>query len=185
MKKLSMLLFVVTCLFISTNTAFAHTHLDGSNPEDGATVTESIDTIQLYFDTVIEDNASLQIENSEGEVVEASDITVKEDELIATFSEPIANGNYTVSWEIIGVDGHIMQESYGFEVNVPEEEVEEDTAEIAPTTENEEPTVEEDETTPSNETADETESNSNGLLIGIILVAIVAIIAIILLKRKK
>ncbi|MBD7938338.1 copper resistance protein CopC [Cytobacillus sp. Sa5YUA1] len=185
MKKLSMLLFVVTILFISTNTAFAHTHLDSSNPEDGATVTESIDTIQLYFDTVIEDNASLQIENSEGEVVEASDITVNEDELIATFSEPIANGNYTVSWEIIGVDGHIMQESYGFAVNVPEEEVEEDTEEIAPYTENEEPTVEEDETTPSNNAADETESNSNGLLIGIILVAIVAIIAIFLLKRKK
>ena len=186
MKKLSMLLFVAAFLFISANTAFAHTHLDSSNPEDGATVTESIDTIQLNFDTVIEDNASLQIENSEGEVIEASDITVNESELVATFSEPIANGTYTVSWEIIGLDGHIMQESYGFEVNAPKEAVEEETAETAPPTESEEPTVEDDETTPAtDEAADETESNSNGLLIGIIVVAIVAVMAVVLLKRKK
>ncbi|MFS0750941.1 copper resistance protein CopC [Oceanobacillus sp. 1P07AA] len=190
MKKISILLFVATLFLFSANTVFAHTHLDSSNPEDGTTVTESIDTIELNFDTVIEQNATLQVESSEGDTFEVTDISITDGELVATLDEDLANGSYTVTWDIIGVDGHAMQDSITFEVDAEsseEEEIEESTTaeENESMTENNQ--SESDDSTTADETNEETatDSSSNTMIIAILLVAIIAIIAIVLIRKKK
>ncbi|GLO67077.1 MULTISPECIES: copper resistance protein CopC [Oceanobacillus] len=194
MKKISTLLFVATLFLFSAHTVFAHTHLDSSNPEDGSTLTEAIDTIQLYFDTVIEQNASLQIENSEGDTFEATDISITDGELVATLEEDLANGSYTVTWDIIGVDGHAMQDSISFEIDADEEveeSSEEDIEESNATEEDESMTEnnqsESDDSTTADETNEETatDSSSNTMIITILLVAIIAILAIVLIRKKK
>lgn len=193
MKKISMLLFVATLFLFSANTVFAHTHLDSSNPEDGTTVTETIDTIQLNFDTVIEQNATLQIESNEGDTFEATDISITDGELVATLEEGLANGSYTVTWDIIGVDGHAMQDSISFEVDAEEveESAEEDIEESNTTEEDESMTEnnqsESDDSTTADENNEETatDSSSNTMIIAILLVAIIAIIAIVLIRKKK
>ncbi|MFD1334062.1 copper resistance protein CopC [Oceanobacillus iheyensis] len=194
MKKISMLLFVAILFLFSANTVFAHTHLDSSDPEDGSTITESIDTIQLNFDTVIEQNASLQVENSEGDTFENTDISITEGKLVATLEEELPNGSYTVTWDIIGVDGHAMQDSISFEVDAEEleEASEEDNTEETNTTEEDESMTEDnqsesEDSTTTNETNEETasDSSSNTMIIAILLVAIIAIIGIVLIRKKK
>ncbi|GEN87338.1 copper resistance protein CopC [Oceanobacillus sp. FSL W8-0428] len=191
MKKLTGALALVTLLFVfSASPAFAHTHLDTSDPEEGSTVTEALDSVTLYFETVIEESAVLELQAEDGTEITLDNITVNDDELSADVTEPLENGAYTLSWDIIGVDGHPMEDSLSFEVDIEEAAADENTEEDTEGQEDEDATEEQAD---ENEAASESDvqdtaaedSNSNTLLITILLVAIIAVVAIVLLKRKK
>lgn len=187
MKKLTGALALVTLLFIfSASPAFAHTHLDSSDPEEGSTVTESPENITLNFETVIEESAVLELQKEDGTEIALDNITVNDNELSAGITEPLENGAYTLSWDIIGVDGHPMEDFLSFEVEIEETAAEDNTDE-----QKDEEAV--DEQADDNEAASESDvqdttedaGSSNTLLITILLVAIIAVVAIVLLKRKK
>ncbi|GGP14171.1 copper resistance CopC family protein [Oceanobacillus neutriphilus] len=186
MKKLTGALALVTLLFIfSASPAFAHTHLDTSDPEDGSTVTEALDSITLNFETVIEESAVLELQKEDGTEITLDNITVNDDELSADVTEPLENGAYTLSWDIIGVDGHPMEDSLSFDVDI-EETVSEETTEGQKDEDAAEDQADENEAASESDVQDTSEdSNSNTLLITILLVAIIAVVAIVLLKRKK
>lgn len=180
MKKLLGALSLIAVLFVfSASPVFAHTHLDSSNPEEGATVTEPLDDITLYFETVIEDSAMVELEAEDGTQITLDNITVNDDELSAEVTEPLENGTYTLSWDIVGVDGHPMEDSLSFDVNM-----EEDTNAAEDESNEQADENEADSESDVQDTAED-DSNSNTLLITILLVAIIAIVAIVLLKRKK
>ncbi|MEK1829279.1 copper resistance protein CopC [Priestia megaterium] len=48
-------------------------------------------------------------------------------DLIASLDQPLKNGSYTVDWEIVGEDGHVMKDSIAFKVDVKDEAKEENT----------------------------------------------------------
>ncbi|WP_080875192.1 copper resistance CopC family protein [Oceanobacillus timonensis] len=190
MKKFTGVLAFAALLFaFSASPAFAHTHLDTSDPEEGSTVTEPLDNITLYFETVIEDSAVMELQAEDGTEIALDNQTVNDDEFSADVTEPLENGTYTLSWDIIGVDGHPMEDSISFEVDAEETAVEEE--EDTEAAENGEDATDEQtnesesaqESDVQEETADDTSSNT--LLITVLVIAIVAIIAIVLLKRKK
>ncbi|WP_040978951.1 copper resistance CopC family protein [Oceanobacillus jeddahense] len=193
MKKFTgALAFVILLFAFSASPAFAHTHLDTSDPEEGSTVTEPLDSITLYFETVIEESAVMELHAEDGTEVALDNLTVNDDEFSADVTEPLENGTYTISWDIIGVDGHPMEDSISFEVDIEETAVEEEeNTDAAEDTENAEDGSEEQadeneaasENNVQEEAADDT--NSNTLLIAVLVIAIVAVIAIVLLKRKK
>lgn len=191
MKKFSGVLALVTLLFIfSASPAFAHTHLDTSDPEEDSTVTEALDSITLYFETEIEENAVLELHTENGTEIALDNITVNDEELSADVTEPLENGAYTLSWDIIGVDGHPMEDSLSFEVDIEKTVAEESAEENTEGQEDEGTSAEQSD---ENEAASESDvqdtttedSNSNTMLITILLVAIIAVVAIVLLKRKK
>ncbi|WP_200416075.1 copper resistance CopC family protein [Virgibacillus salexigens] len=189
MKKLTTIFVATTIFLYMAPPVFAHTHLASSNPEAGATVTEPMKEMTLSFDTVIEQTATLELENSNGTLTQVDNISINDDgELHAVFDQALENGEYTAKWEIIGVDGHPMEDSITFTVDV-EESVEEDTAneETAPTEEDAAETDEDNTVSPANETESNQaeQDNSNVILIAILVVAIIAIIVIVRLKRKK
>ncbi|WP_152655154.1 copper resistance CopC family protein [Oceanobacillus sp. CFH 90083] len=189
MKKLTGSLTLVALLFLfSASPAFAHTHLDTSDPEEGSTVTEALDRITLYFETVIEESAVMELHAEDGTAITLDNLTVHDDTFSADVTEPLENGTYTISWDIIGVDGHPMEDSISFEVDIEEaavEDQEEENTEAAEDTSGEQ--------TEENEAASESDvqetavddTNSNTMLITILVIAIVAIVVIVLLKRKK
>lgn len=195
--KGSVLLMLSLLLVLTFPTStWAHSKLETSTPPAGAKLTEAVQEVTLSFNENIDENLStVKIKNEQGEAVEVADITVSANTILGTLTAPLPSGTYTVEWKIVGGDGHPIDGTYNFEVEVPVAE----TAPEAPAEEIEEPAAEEEsaqgEAAPADEPeADHTdsaidpnqqedqastneESGSNGSMVWIIIVVVVAFIA--------
>ena len=174
---------------ISTS-AFAHSHLGGSNPADGDVVTEPLNEIVLEFDGQIEQGSFIDVTTTEGQAIELQEIIIGEGTLTGTVAEPLPNDEYQVNWSIISADGHPLEGEFSFTVNaaVPESVEEEtknpETGIVEETTESAEQTTEDQESaTSANEV--EKESSSMTVILIVLLVVIVAGGFFLLTKRKK
>ena len=138
-KKVSLLFLLLFILF--SKQALAHTSLEDSTPKDGEVITEPIRELTLIFGTKVEQNSRINVSNSNGEPVKLGNFVIEEDEMWATFLQPLKNGNYKVDWEIIGADGHPIEGTFSFSVEVPNDK---DTVETKSETEEGEPKQVED-----------------------------------------
>lgn len=177
---------VIALLAISVSTsAFAHSHLSGTNPADGEVVTEPVKEIILEFDGEIEQGSFIDVTTTSGKEIEVLDIIIGEGTLTGTIAEPLPNDEYQVNWSVISADGHPLEGEFSFAVNAPvSEPVEEVTEEPSETNESVEQTTEEQENVAS---ADEIESESSSMTV-ILIVLLVVIVAgglFYLIKRKK
>ncbi len=180
---------VIALLFLTSisNTAFAHSHLEGSNPADGDVVTESLNEITLEFDSGIEQGSSVEITSLDGQAVEVQEITIAEDTLTATVANPLPNGEYQVDWSIMSADGHALEGEFAFTVNAPvsaEEETEEPIVTSEELDELPEQSTEDQESAASENDVEE-ESSSMTTILVILVVALVAGGAFYFIKRKK
>ena len=112
-----LLLFVFVLVF--SNQALAHTSLQESSPKDSEIVTEPIQELRLVFGTKVEQISKIRVANLEGESITLGNLVVEEDEMWATFLQPLENGNYDVKWTIVGADGHPIEGAFSFSVDVP------------------------------------------------------------------
>lgn len=176
----------VTLLAISISTsAFAHSHLSGSNPADGEVVTEPLQEITLEFDGDIEKGSFIDVTTTSGKEIEVQEISIGEGTLTGTLAEPLPNDDYQVNWSIISADGHPLEGKFTFAVNAPvSESAEEVTEEPSESNEVVNQTTEDQENTA---TADEVENESSSMTV-ILIVLLVVIVAgglFFLIKRKK
>lgn len=123
MKKI--IIGTLILLFTFAQATFAHTYLKASNPTDGQIVDSSLSEITLQFETAINENSLVTLTNEEGKEIPVSN-SVDNDKLKAKFTSPLEDGTYTVTYNIIGEDGHPMSGSYLFMVS-SEESAEGDT----------------------------------------------------------
>ncbi|MFE4706872.1 copper resistance protein CopC [Peribacillus simplex] len=121
MTKKVLLLFLFLFTLFSTQ-ALAHTGLKDSTPKDGEVITEPIQELTLNFQTKVEQTSKVIVSNSKGESVTLGNFVIEDNEMWATFLQPLENGDYKVDWEIIGADGHPIDGQFSFSVNVPGEE---------------------------------------------------------------
>lgn len=119
-KKVS-LLFLFFFILLS-NQVLAHTGLKDSTPEDGEVITEAIQELTLIFETKVEQTSKINVSNSNGESITLGNFVIEDDEMWATFLQPLENGDYKADWEIIGADGHPIEGEFSFSVNVPGDE---------------------------------------------------------------
>ena len=119
-KKVLLLSFFVFVLFL--NQALAHTTLNDSTPNDGEVVTEPIQELTLIFGTKVEQTSKINVTNSDRESITLGNFVIEDDEMWATFLQPLENGKYDVKWSIIGADGHPIEGTFSFSVEVPIEE---------------------------------------------------------------
>ncbi|WP_337019705.1 copper resistance CopC family protein [Oceanobacillus massiliensis] len=180
MKKIALITLI--CFFAFTNQALAHTSLESSNPEDGSTVSEQLKEITLTYESTIEDSSTFELQDENGNSIPLEYITVADNLMTGNPNEPLENGQYTVLWNIIGVDGHPIEGSFSFTIDAPEDESEsEETAENQ-TDDAADPEIIKAET---EEATDVQGDNSNLLLIGILVIVVLAVGSIIWLRRKK
>ena len=175
---------ILLTMSISTN-AFAHSHLEGSNPADGDIVTEPLNEIVLEFDGQIEQGSFIDVQTTKGQAIELQEIIIGDGTLTGTVAEPLPNDEYQVNWSIISADGHPLEGEFSFTVNasVPES-VEEVTEEPSETTESAEQSTEDQENVA---TANEVEKESSSMTV-ILIVLLIVIVAggfFLLTKRKK
>ncbi|MEH7125968.1 copper resistance protein CopC [Bacillus sp. JJ1532] len=184
MKRIFTAAAVLLAMSISTS-AFAHSHIGGSNPADGDVVTEPLKEIVLEFDGKIEQGSFIDVKTEEGKAIELQDIIIGDGTLTGTVAEPLPNDEYQVNWSIISADGHPLEGEFSFTVNAPvPESVEEVTKEPSETTESAEQSTENQEKAAS---ADEVEKESSSMT-AILIVLLVIIVAggfFLLTKRKK
>lgn len=118
MKK-GLFMFLISFFLLFTNNAFAHTGLESSVPGNEEIVKEDLQKITLTFETKIEQGSTFTLTNSKNKEIQVQNIEKTDNQLIGILSVPLENENYNVQWQIIGVDGHIIDGEYNFTVDVP------------------------------------------------------------------
>ncbi|WP_154306672.1 copper resistance protein CopC [Metabacillus lacus] len=184
MKRL--VFFILAAVLLLPGQAFAHTHLKDASPQDGETIIEPISEVELIFDTNIENLSTMTLNLGEEEI--ELDQRIENEVLAGTASAPLENGNYTLSWDIIGADGHQMQDSISFTVDAeqPEAAVEETAPEEQlPAAEDEEVVQEDEEEAMSGGTASEEAEGGSVSWIVIMVIGIVVLLSAGLLLSKK
>ncbi|MDP4164229.1 MAG: copper resistance protein CopC [Bacillota bacterium] len=116
LRKIALL---TSLLFIPIGTqAFAHSHLEDSSPKNGEVVTHSLNQIHLNFEENLEETSTFSVKSENGTAVHPSKIIVKDNHIVGTFDHILANGAYTIYWKNIGTDGHPLEGTIPFSVNV-------------------------------------------------------------------
>ncbi|MFT9597546.1 copper resistance CopC family protein [Mesobacillus sp.] len=120
MKKIWMIAILIFISFNSKIEVFAHSYTKESNPAEGEIVEEPLDMIDITFETEIETIGELFLTHN-NETYQVENITIEEDKLIAKFDKPLENGEYKANWKIVGEDGHPLEGTISFTVQVPDQ----------------------------------------------------------------
>lgn len=175
MKKV--ILFLLFFLFLSSPAVFAHTALESANPAERDVVTEELQEMVLEFNTDLEQGSSFTVEDETGQEVPIG-VEMGEQSMIGTLGAAIANGTYTVNWKIIGADGHPIEGTYAFTLEVSKDSVSSDgTEEAVPSTEDEPADkggIEESQ----NETLAAPQETTNAPYVMVIVLIVLAVIAV-------
>ncbi|MCY9667396.1 copper resistance protein CopC [Paenibacillus alginolyticus] len=118
MKKI---IFIIMLLMLLPTTAFAHTGMESSSPKDKETITGPLTEIVLTFNTNLEKLSTFTLLDKQGQKVNVDTVAVEGKLLKGSLKTPLPNGDYTVNWKIVGEDGHVIERSFTFTVNMPEQ----------------------------------------------------------------
>lgn len=118
--KKSLFIFFMLLLAFSAPVS-AHTGLKNSSPTDGETVTERMQEIRLEFETAIENGSTLSLIDESGAEISIENVELSESEMTATTTKPLGGGQYSVSWRIVGEDGHVIEGTYSFIIQLENE----------------------------------------------------------------
>lgn len=193
-KRLMVLLtaFMVSIVFGSV--AEAHSSMVSSDPEDGSTAEGEVSDVTMTFDTDIQQEEEIYLENADGERVEPEAVNIDGDTVEVTFSEPLAAAEYNVVWELYGADGHLVNGDFGFTVaegaadgseEESEETAEEQTEEEQPEEQTDEVPAEESEGAVEDAAVEDGGGMSGGVIALIAGLAVVVIAMIIIFARKR
>ena len=175
-RKIAGILALAFLLF--ANEAWAHTALKESAPAAGGEVTEPIQELTLIYSTKIEENSSFTVTGSDGNTEQIETVYLDQDTVTVAMAEPLANDTYKIAWDIIGADGHPIQDSIEFTVNVPVNE------------ETEQETDRTEEATPESEVTDNenVEADDDSVIVPVVIGIVAIILAASLwfmFRRKK
>lgn len=99
--------------------ASAHTHLEKSQPEKDAVLSEAPHQVKLVFSGRIEtDYSKIEVTDAAGKRVNEEKVTGGSDqhELDTDLTGDLKPGVYTVKWNVISGDGHRVKGEFGFTV---------------------------------------------------------------------
>lgn len=98
--------------------AHAHPQLTGSQPQEGATVTEPPDNVRLEFDEPIAPQQIRVTDPADTDLAEgdprANDTTVRQ-----PMRQPTRTGSHTIAYRVEAADGHIARGQIGFTYTGP------------------------------------------------------------------
>jgi copper resistance protein C len=181
--------------------AWAHNALAEANPAKNATLKKSPSEVKLRFLQKLDPDATtITVSDSSKATVGTSEPKVNGATGSVTFEAPLANGSYTVAYQVASTDGHTVKGSYRFTVNdpsaVPESAGPSSAGPATPSATEPAPvttTVVATQTgaatqTAAVETVGKSEESSNSTLYGLIagiVVALAAVAAFLFIRRRK
>ncbi len=94
-----------------------HTELISSNPADGDSLTTSPPEVRLIFSGPVEPALSLiRLVTADGAELELNPSSEDEGRVLLARLPGLGNGNYTIEWSTVSVDGHKVEGRLAFEV---------------------------------------------------------------------
>jgi copper transport protein len=98
-------------------TAALHTELISSNPADGDSLTTSPPEVRLVFSGPVEPTLSLiRLITADGAQLELNPSNEDESRVLVARLPGLSNGDYTIEWSTVSVDGHKVEGRLTFEV---------------------------------------------------------------------
>ncbi|GAB3141823.1 copper resistance protein CopC [Micromonospora sonneratiae] len=111
-------LVAVLVALIPARPAFAHNQLRAANPERDATLTAPPTQVMLDFVEPLNPTyTKIVITDAARQPVPTGEPVVSGTRGTVTFTQPLANGTYTVAYRVVSADGHPVQGSYPFTVS--------------------------------------------------------------------
>ena len=108
--------------------ALAHAELVSSNPQEGETINQSIDTLTLQFGEEVEKFISFTINNKKGETFPVDSTNISGKTVMVLTKSPLPSGDYTAKWTLIAADGHENSGQLTFKVGqIGEKQAQSDT----------------------------------------------------------
>jgi methionine-rich copper-binding protein CopC len=120
---------IIATIFLLPNLVFAHASLEGTTPTEGEVVQYPLDVVTFEFSTTIKEGSRFTIANSEGDRIEVDDPAIDGTVMMGELEEPLQSGNYTVTYEIISGDSHVVEGTFSFEVALEESDTDSTTDE--------------------------------------------------------
>ncbi|MEG3615492.1 copper resistance CopC family protein [Isoptericola haloaureus] len=196
---LAMLLTAVggtAAMLFGALSASAHDQLLSTDPEDGASLDEPVDTLTLtYSSDIIADGTQVRVTPPSGEAVDA-EVSVDGPVVTATVGEQVAGGEYEVAWRAVSSDGHPIEG--GFAYTAAGQDAAEETDEPVPAASAEAELSESgemeglgaaapaDEPSPSAPAEDDASAaGAMPVLYGAALVAIIGVAAVLLMRTRR
>lgn len=118
----AVLLALITALFMLVGTAqpaAAHDELISSDPESGASLDASPESLTLTFSgNVMDIGREIRVTDSSGESLIERESTVERQRVIQPLSNPgsTEDETYTVVWRVVSEDGHPIEGTYEYTV---------------------------------------------------------------------
>lgn len=166
-------------LLLLCGPALAHARLVETYPNDGGTLAESPEQVQLLFSEPIEAEFNpLEVYDQGGDQVDEDNARVSPNNaklLVADLGE-LPEGSYTVEWRVTSADAHPVSGAYRFAVDTSAADADEGAGEpIEPI----EQSAEQEETRRS------TWGTNQVAVLGLLLVGILALAGLVVLRRRK
>jgi len=118
MRRLASALLALGLLVAAPAAAFAHDVLEGTNPADGATVTQLPQSVQLTFsEAPLTIGAQVVVTGPSGAVSSGAP-TITGRDVTQAIAPTAPGGDYTVSYRITSDDGHPVAGSFSFHATV-------------------------------------------------------------------
>ena len=126
MKRIILIMAIILPIIFPVQ-VFAHVELNNSTPSDGEVITKSLTEITLEFSGTVEQGSTIEVIDDHGKDIEVLDLKIDGNTISGRFFEPLPDGDYVANYSIIGADGHVIEGSISFKVELPfvEEEQEE------------------------------------------------------------
>ncbi|MEU4423826.1 copper resistance CopC family protein [Actinoplanes sp. NPDC024001] len=154
--------------------AWAHNALAEASPAKKATLTKSPTEVKLRFLQKLDpDYTTITVTDVATQLVPASEPVVKGSTGTITLDGPLANGVYTVAYQVVSTDGHTVKGSYQFTVADPSAPQATPPVSEAPAAE---PTSSASSPAAAAPPIEEKASSSTGTVVGIV-VAVVVVLA--------
>ncbi|CAM3549457.1 copper resistance CopC family protein [Isoptericola cucumis] len=101
--------------------ASAHDELLSSKPADGQVATEVPAAVELTFSAdLILTGVEIVVTNSGGKQVPTGSVGVSGSEVTTPLPSDLASGDYDVTWRVVSSDGHPIDGSFSFTLDVPD-----------------------------------------------------------------
>jgi methionine-rich copper-binding protein CopC len=120
LKKLLPALVAVGVVLAPASPALAHNQLVSAKPARDATLRKAPTAVTLAFLQRLDpESTSVVVTDAGKRRVPSSEPAVKAKTAAVKLEQPLGNGDYTVAYRVVSVDGHPVQGSYTFTVADP------------------------------------------------------------------
>jgi methionine-rich copper-binding protein CopC len=101
-------------IMVTALPAAAHTALKEANPKSGSTVEPPSEVVLTYTEAV--KLPQVVVTDDKGTMYASGEAEATDNKVTQTLKGPLPNGDYTVGWRVVSVDGHPVKGSYKFTV---------------------------------------------------------------------